>query len=120
MPVQQLTSHRGDVVLVPFPNSDLTTAKLRPALIVQSDNIDTELSQVIVAMISSNLQRAGRKSRILIEKNSSQGGSSGLLVDSVLMTDNLATIRQSRILRIIGKLIDMSEVDQALRHSLQL
>jgi len=56
---------RGDVVLVTFPNSDLKTAKLRPALIVQADDLNTGLSQVIIAMISSNLNRAGHPSRVL-------------------------------------------------------
>lgn len=37
---------RGDVVLVLFPHSDLHTAKTRPALIVQSDDLKTGLSQV--------------------------------------------------------------------------
>jgi len=32
---------RGDVVLVLFPHSDLRTAKLRPALVVQADNLQT-------------------------------------------------------------------------------
>lgn len=31
------TYQRGDVILVLFPNSDLRTAKRRPALIVQAD-----------------------------------------------------------------------------------
>ncbi|NJR39858.1 MAG: hypothetical protein HC781_14870 [Leptolyngbyaceae cyanobacterium CSU_1_4] len=32
---------RGNVVLVAFPNSNLTTAKTRPALVVQADNLET-------------------------------------------------------------------------------
>ncbi len=35
---------RGDVVLVLFPNSDLTSAKLRPGLIVQANNLKTVIS----------------------------------------------------------------------------
>ncbi|WP_257235888.1 type II toxin-antitoxin system PemK/MazF family toxin [Nostoc sp. 'Peltigera malacea cyanobiont' DB3992] len=46
------TFKRGDVVLVLFPNSNLTTAKTRPALIIQADNLQTGLLQVIVAMIN--------------------------------------------------------------------
>ncbi len=42
---------RGDVVLVLFPNSDLRTAKTRPALIVQAENLETGLPQVIVAIL---------------------------------------------------------------------
>ena len=56
---------RGDVLLVVFPNSDLRTAKLRPALIVQADELQTGLPQVIVAMITSNLARAKHPSRVL-------------------------------------------------------
>ena len=54
---------RGDVVLVLYPNSDLRTAKTRPALIVQCDNLQTGLPQVIVAMITSRLFRANHPSR---------------------------------------------------------
>lgn len=120
MPNRPSISHRGDVVLVPFPNSDLKTAKMRPALIVQFDQIDSELSQVIVAMISSNLRRAGRKSRVLIKTDSDPANPSGLLFDSVVMADNLATVLNSQITRKIGNLDDMSGVDDALRHSLKL
>jgi mRNA interferase MazF len=50
---------RGDVVLVLFPHSDLQTAKTRPAVVVQADNLDTGVAQVIVAMVSSRMVRAG-------------------------------------------------------------
>ena len=93
---------------------------MRPALIIQSDEIDSELFQAIVAMISSNIKRAGRKSRVLVKTDSAQGKVSGLLFDSVVMTDNLATVLNSQIIRIIGRLDDMSDVDNALRHSLKL
>jgi mRNA interferase MazF len=111
---------RGDVVLVPFPNADLRTAKLRPALIIQADNLKTGLAQVVLAMISSNLKRAQHKSRVLIESKTEQGNESGLLFDSVVMTDNLATISLSVITRVIGKLRKMNKVDDALRQTLKL
>ncbi len=111
---------RGDVVLVPFPNSDLKTAKLRPALIVQADDLDTGISQVVIAMISSNLKRAGHISRVLIRTASESGKQSGLLFDSVLMCDNLATVTLPTINRNIGFIGDVSEIDGALRHTLGL
>jgi len=91
------TLKRGDVVLVLFPNSDLKTARLRPVLIVQTD----------------------RASRVLIKLDSPAGKASGLLTDSVVMTDNLATISEIAIDRVIGK-ISMGEVDKALKHTLGL
>jgi len=59
-----------------FPHSDLRTAKTRPALIVQADDLQ-------------------------------------------VMTDNLATIAEVAIDRVIGTL-PMKDVDKALRHTLGL
>ena len=122
MPKQPSTNlvKRGDIVLVPFPNSDLRTMKIRPALVVQSDDIDSDLSQVILVMISSNLHRIGRKTRCLIEIDTEMGEASGLLVDSVVMADNIATVLRSRITRILGNLDPLTDIDRALRHSLHL
>ncbi len=111
-------SRRGDVVLVLFPNSDLRTAKRRPALVVQRDNLATGLTQTIVAMISSNPARAGHPSRISIPRASSEGRAAGLRLDSVIMTDNLATVFESEIDSVLGHLSDMDGVDQALCHTL--
>ena len=113
------TSKRGDVVLVLFPHSDLRTAKPRPALVVQADNLQTGLPQVIVAMISSKLFRASHPSRVTVLRSTPEGQQSGLLTDSVVMTDNLATITESAIDRVIGGL-SMTEIDTALRHTLNL
>ncbi|MEA5536021.1 type II toxin-antitoxin system PemK/MazF family toxin [Crocosphaera sp. XPORK-15E] len=110
---------RGDIVLVLFPNSDLITAKQRPALIVQADNLQTNLNQVIIAMITSKMSRAGHSSRVTILINSHEGQQSGLLTDSVIMTDNLATITLNAVYRIIGS-ISMETVSNALRYTLAL
>jgi mRNA interferase MazF len=102
-----------------YPDSNLLTAKRRPALIVQANNLQTGLSQFIVAMITSNLSRANHPSREKILLSSSEGKLSGLLSDSVIMTDNLATIAESEIDRIIGHL-PMTKIDLALKHTLGL
>lgn len=96
--------NKGTVVLILFPNSDLVTAKRRPALVVQADEPATGLDQVIVAMITSNLSRDGHPSRVRINKESDEGKSAGLLTDSVIMTDNLATVRWIEIEKALGTL----------------
>lgn len=113
------TYKRGDVILVIFPDSNLRTAKPRPALVVQADNLQTGLSQVIVAMITSKMFRANHPSRITVLLSLPEGQKSGLLTDSVVMTDNLATIAESETDRVIGSL-PMTNVDAALRHTLGL
>lgn len=110
---------RGDVVLVLFPHSDLTFAKRRPALVVQADGLQTGLAQVVVAMISGRVFRAGHPSRVLVRRATPDGDRSGLLGDSVVMTDNLATIAEVAVERVIGRL-PMREIEVALRHTLGL
>ena len=113
------TLNRGDVVLVLFPNSNLRTARLRPALVVQADQLGTGLDQVVVAMMTSRMFRANHPSRVTVHLDSEEGQQSGILCDSVVMTDNLATIRLQEIEQRIGSL-SMQQVDQALRHTLGL
>jgi mRNA interferase MazF len=115
-----MKNSRGDVVLVLFPDSNLRTAKRRPALVVQADDLQTGLPQVIVAMISSNMARAGHPSRLTVLRASTHGQQMGLRTDSVIMSDNLATIAHSEIDRVIGHLGDMRPVDVALCHTLGL
>ena len=113
------TCKRGEVVLVLFPNSDLRSAKPRPALVVQADNLQTGIPQVVVAMITSRMFRAGHPSRVTVLQESPDGQRSGLLTDSVVMADNLATIAEVGVERAIGTL-PMDGVEAALRHTFGL
>jgi mRNA interferase MazF len=110
---------RGDVVLVLFPDSNLRTSKRRPAVVVQADGLEADLPQRIVAMITSNMARAGHPSRVIVRIASESARGCGLL-DSVIMTDNLATILDSEIDRVIGTLKGIPEIDAALRTTLAL
>lgn len=94
--------NRGSVVLVLFPDSNLKTAKRRPALVVQSNNIGTGLSQTIIAMITSNVSRAEHPSRVFVNIAIPKGKQTGLITDSVIMTDNLATVLDTEIDKVIG------------------
>jgi mRNA interferase MazF len=115
-----MTYKRGDIVLALFPDSNLRTAKPRPALVVQAENLGTGLSQVVLAMISSNMARAGHPSRVAISLSTPEGQRTGLQVDSVILSDNLQTVLERRIDRTIGVWPDMAMVDAALRHTLGL
>ena len=97
-----MTCRRGDIVLVLFPDSNLRTSKMRPALVVQADQLDSGLPQTIVAMITSNMARAGYPSRLAVRVAGERANGSGLLMDSVIMTDNLATVHYAEIDRVIG------------------
>ena len=114
-----MTYERGDVILVRFPNSDLKTYKKRPALIVQGDGLNTGLKQKIVAMITSNLSRTG-PTRIRVNRYDPVWRNMGLLSDSMVVADNLATVLNREIDKAIGHCSAMQLVDQALKKTLGL
>ena len=78
------------------------------------------LPQTIVAMITSNMARAGHPSRVVVRVDTESAKGSGLLMDPVIMTDNLATIQYSEIDRILGAFSGLRELDAALRTTLAL
>ena len=49
---------RGDVVLVPFPFSDLSTTKVRPAVVVSGSLYHTTEPDLILAAITSRVATA--------------------------------------------------------------
>jgi mRNA interferase MazF len=117
-----MTYRRGDIVVVSFPFSSGTGAKARPALVVQCDVNNSRLKNVIVAAITTTTHRSGEPTQLLIEVATPEGRQSGLLHDSVVTCENLATIEQSLVRRKIGTLpFDlMGAIDRCLENSLGL
>ena len=87
---------------------------------VQANQLKTGLPQTIVSMITSNMDRSGHPSRLFVSAASEEAQRTGLLMDSVIMTDNLATVHESEVDRIIGDFPRMNDVDAALRATLAL
>lgn len=85
-----------DVVLIPFPYSDLTGAKLRPALIISNKNLNTTEDR-ICCLITSNKTKEG----ILLNKNLEYGK---LPFDSWVKPQRLFTIDQKIIKRKLCKI----------------
>ncbi len=71
-------------------------------------------------MITSNMARAGHPSRVVVRVGGKSADGSGLLMDSVVMADNLATVHESEIDRVIGTVAALNEIDAALRATLSL
>ena len=89
----------GDVILVPFPFSDQTAAKRRPAVIVSSDAYHRERPDVIVVAVTSRVERAPAVGDVSID----DWRTAGLLKPSVIKPV-FATIELSLILRKLGTL----------------
>jgi mRNA interferase MazF len=99
-----MSIRRGDVVMAWFPFASGRGGKRRPCLIVQNDTDNQKLANTVIAQITSNLRRKGDKSHLFIELATPEGQQSGLLHDSLISCNNLATIEQSLINKVIGSL----------------
>jgi mRNA interferase MazF len=73
-----------------------------------------------MVLITTNLSRLGHPSRVSIAIDTPEGRSTGLLSDSVVMADNLATVRHEAVEQKIGLLRDLAAVDAAVRYTLGL
>jgi len=88
----------GDIVIVSFPYTDLTSFKARPAVIVKV--IDTNYNDVIVCLVSSVVPLALTSLQILLAPDDFNN----LKTTSVIKVGRIATIEHSKIKAIIGKL----------------
>ena len=87
---------QGDVVLVNFVFSDESGVKHRPALIVSTDRYHQEWQEVIVAAITSNVNR------LLVGDHKLRAWrKTGLLYPSVV-TGIIRTVKQDMISRKLG------------------
>ena len=92
---------RGDIVLVNFPFTDLSQTKLRPALVVwMSPNGE---DAVVCAITSQNLQTL-QPEDILIDVTDPEFSETGLRIASKVRVARIATLRQSFLLKKLGRL----------------
>lgn len=113
---------RGDVILVHLPFVGSSGGKIRPALVVQSDSLNTILRETIIAEITSNLAHAGKPHLVLIDITTPDGSASGLLSSSAVRCERLHVIPQSDVRKTIGSLSAsaMKFVDACLKSALSI
>src|SRR3989344_4263933 len=78
----------GDIVLLPFPFTDFSTFKQRPALVISSPKWNAKRPDIIIAAISSRMH-GSEFEYILNEKEERTGG---LRVPSAVRLRNIYTI----------------------------
>jgi mRNA interferase MazF len=108
-----MTYHFGDVVLVPFPFTDQSITKRRPAVIVSSEAYHRERADLILMAITSQVRSVPTIGEAVV----AHWQTAGLLKPSVIKP-LLTTIEVSLILRQLGRLHPDDE--QALRQVLAL
>ena len=86
---------KGAIVLVPFPFTDLSGHKVRPALVLFAS---ARGEDCIVAFISSRSAKKKSQYEVLVHMLSENG----LKVDSVVKVDKIATLQKRIVIGEIG------------------
>jgi mRNA interferase MazF len=85
---------KGDIVLIPFPFTDLTGNKNRPALVLISNELD-----ITIAFISTQMKWVDN-SDLLLDPSEENG----LKKKSIVRLSKLATVDKELVLGILGNL----------------
>ena len=88
------------IVLIPFPYSDLSGAKKRPALVISSSEFNINHDDVICCLITSNPEEAKHSIKI-VNKDMETGH---LEFESKVKSYRVFTVNRRLIYRILGKL----------------
>ena len=103
-----------DILLVPIPFTDLSSAKKRPVLVVSSNRYNRTTKDLVVTAITSNITN-GEYNVLLSSANVEEGE---LKVDSCIRPDKIYTISQDIVIKKFGSVTDfiLDRVTAAILH----
>lgn len=102
---------RGDIVLVPFPFTDLSKQKVRPAVVISVKN-DIDVS---VAFISSIIPGEFTETDFALKETHPDFSITGLKKSSVFRMNKVLTLERSKILRRLGNVSSSIQKELDLR-----
>jgi len=111
---------RGDVVLVPFPFTDLTATKVRPAVVVSADPQGEDVTLAFISSVVARVQLGATD--LVIEPENPDFARTGLNRASMLRMAKLLTLSRAMILRRLGTLSPdlQKKADGCLKRALGL
>jgi len=89
----------GDVVLVPFPFTDQTTTKKRPAVVVSSDAYNNARPDLVLMAVTGHLSTYPRIGEVVVMEWKEAG-----LLKASTIKPILTTIEKLLIIRTLGQL----------------
>lgn len=108
---------RGDIVLVPFPFTDQTTTKKRPAVVISSNRYNNTSPDIVIMAVTSQTEKIYGIGECLI-KNWKDAG----LLKPSSIKPAISTIEQRLVLKKLGRLSpeDLTSMDKALKELLAM
>jgi len=103
---------KGNIILIPFPFTNLKGYKIRPAVVLNKGELD-----VIICFITSELKWKAKYDIFVFPSDNN-----GLKVPSLIRLNKIATIDSDLVLGELGELsnIEISELNAGLKQFLQL
>lgn len=92
---------QGDIVLVPFPFTDLKGEKVRPALVLSLKEIGDDIT---LCFISSIIPNKILGNEVILKKDNKNFKNTGLKVDSLIKVTKIATLEKNVVLGKFGDL----------------
>ena len=86
------------LILVPFPFSDQSGLKVRPALVISNDTYNNESKDIIVAAVTSNIT-SSQYSMKIEQRDLDEGV---LHAPSAIKIDSILKISKTRVIKSIG------------------
>jgi mRNA interferase MazF len=94
-----MRARRGDIVLLPYPFTDLSSIKVRPALVVSGDSFN-KTGESIFVFITTKIYNNPFDFRL--EENSEEFKKTGLKTSSTFRVGKLICLEQNLIQRKLG------------------
>ncbi|MCG6136239.1 MAG: type II toxin-antitoxin system PemK/MazF family toxin [Nostoc sp. LLA-1] len=96
-----MSLQKGDIVLVPFPFTDLSATKLRPGVVLW---VDSQGNDVSLCFISSQNVTKLDPEEFILDTSDPDFATTGLRVVSKVRVTRIVTVERRLITRRIGKL----------------
>jgi mRNA interferase MazF len=93
---------RGSIVLIRYPFTDLSSSKVRPAVVLTTDQLLRKLDEAIFLFISSVMPAVVIPSDYILTTDHPAFPATGLKVDSVFRAHKIITLHKSMVARTIG------------------
>jgi mRNA interferase MazF len=93
--------NKGEIVLVPFPFTDLSQTKLRPAVVLWADTTGNDVTLCFIS--SQNIDNL-HSSEFLLNSSDPEFQGTGLKISSKVRVTRIATVEKSLVSRRLGKL----------------
>ena len=90
----------GEIILIPFPFSELNKTKVRPAVVITETK--DKYKDLVVSAISSVVPKNLSEREFVIES----GNFNNLRVNSIVKTDRIVTVKRNEMIAELGKLTD--------------